>query len=549
MTHRFRWTSLTGLLLIATNAGAVEYRAVVVDARTRQPLAARIYIEGPRQTWHFVDPAEPGGTAVPYREQWVPMPGSVERHTTITPHGFRIDLKPGTYRLTIERGKEYLPLERSLNIEDHPISETLELRRWANLADHGWYSGETHVHRRIEELPQVMLAEDLNVAFPVTFWTTVSDQPPSTAPSNLRPTPDPLGARRDVGSDPVKVDSTHVILPRNTEYEIFSVAGRRQILGALFILNHRSRFQDTLPPVASLAERAHQEGALLDLDKHNWPWSFMLVPVARVDLYELANNSVWRTEFGFRSSLVTPPDWMKIDSDAHGMTEWGWLDFGFQTYYALLNCGFHLSPTAGTASGVHPVPLGYGRVYVHLDGPFRVEDWLAGLKAGRSFVTTGPLLRVTANSLHPGHTFRSSQPGLQTLRIEGEALSARPLDRIELVVNGQIESVLKPVNEVMADGGYRSPIVQEVGLNRSGWVAIRCFERQPDGRVRFAHTGPFHVEVGGELVRPRRREVEWFIARMREELERNRTLRPDESLSEYRQALAIFEQIRKRAVD
>ena len=255
-------------------------------------------------------------------------------------------------------------------------------------------------------------------------------------------------------------------------------------------------------PVASIAEQAHREGALLDLDKHNWPWSLMLVPIAKVDLFELANNSVWRTRFGFRSSLVAPPEWMEIEHDADGMTEWGWLNFGFQTYYALLNCGFRLRPTAGTASGVHPVPLGYGRVYVHLDGPFRVDDWIAGLRAGRSFVTTGPMLFVKMNGEEPGHQFQEPNRNAPAYRITGEALSARPLERIEVVVNGQVKRRLNPKNLPGRDGGFRSPFDEKMRLQESAWIAVRCFERQADGRVRFAHTGPFSVEMSGEPIRP-----------------------------------------------
>ena len=50
------------------------------------------------------------------------------------------------------------------------------------------------------------------------------------------------------------------------------------------------------------------------------------------------------------------------------------------------------TPTGGTASGVHPVPLGFGRVYVHLPGGFSYKTWVSGLNQGRSFVTTGPML-------------------------------------------------------------------------------------------------------------------------------------------------------------
>ena len=94
---------------------------------------------------------------------------------------------------------------------------------------------------------------------------------------------------------------THVILPRNTEYEVFRVGDRGHTLGALFLLNHRSMFTKLALPVAPIAEQAHAEGALIDLDKHSWPWSMMLVPVAKVDLFELSNNSVWRTQFGRRT--------------------------------------------------------------------------------------------------------------------------------------------------------------------------------------------------------------------------------------------------------
>lgn len=49
--------------------------------------------------------------------------------------------------------------------------------------------------------------------------------------------------------------------------------------------------------VRKIVELAHKEKALVELDKHNWPWSMMLVPVMPVDLYELSNNHIWRTEY------------------------------------------------------------------------------------------------------------------------------------------------------------------------------------------------------------------------------------------------------------
>ncbi len=321
-----------------TSAGIVrgdelEFRGQVVDAATGQPIAARIYLRSEAGDWLFVESATANGSALLYHEQWVPMPHAVEQHTTVSADPFRIGLTPGTYEIQIEKGKEYRPLKTSVVIDKQPVQQVFRLERWSNAADRGWYSGETHVHRRIHELPNVMRAEDLNVAFPVTFWTTRSDRAPDRAPSTLRSQgPSPFGMREDRGTAPIYVDAEHVILPRNTEYEIFSIGEQRHTLGAVFLLNHQSVFTDTAPPIGAIARRAQREGALLDLDKHSWPWSMMLIPVANIDLFELSNNSVWRTQFGFNRISSPIPEWMNVEQDSPDtLTEWGWLQYGFET--------------------------------------------------------------------------------------------------------------------------------------------------------------------------------------------------------------------------
>ena len=396
------------LLLFAFPLDAAEFRGRVIDAETEQPIPARIYLQNSSDEWLFVETAEPEGSALPYKEQWVPQADSVELHTTVSAHAFKIDLPAGNYSITIERGKEYLPLQMELKIDNRRIEQTFRLNRLIDLAARGWYSGETHVHRRIVELPNVMQAEDLNVAFPVTFWTVSGATAPDRAPSPLRRQgPSPFGLREDRGTEPIYLDQSHVIVPRNTEYEIFSLGADRHVLGAIFLLNHQSKFTATAPPIAEIAKQAHAEGALLDLDKHSWPWSMMLVPIAKVDLFELSNNSVWRTNFGFKRSQVAPAEWMEIEYESPEVfSEWGWLQFGWEVYYALLNCGFDISPTAGTASGVHPVPLGYSRVYVQTGERFNLSDWLTGLRDGKSFVTTGPMLFATVNEEQCRHAIR-----------------------------------------------------------------------------------------------------------------------------------------------
>jgi hypothetical protein len=272
----------------------------------------------------------------------------------------------------------------------------------------------------------------------------------------------------------------------------------------------------------------------------------MLVPVMGVDLYELSNNHVRRTEFGFPGFGEPAAEWMKVERGPRGFTEAGWVEYGFQNYYTLLNCGYRLRPTAGTASGVHPVPLGFGRVYVHVGKRFAYDDWVKGLNAGRSFVTTGPMLLAELDGRHPGEVFRPSGDGPHTYRLTGQALSAVPLSRIEVVVNGEVAERITPANR-KAGAGYESALDGRLKLDGSSWLAVRCYEERADRRVRFAHTAPWHVEVKGKPLRPRKAEVEYLVKRVEEQLRRSAGVLPEAALAEYREGLRAYKEVLKAA--
>jgi hypothetical protein len=236
---------------------------------------------------------------------------------------------------------------------------------------------------------------------------------------------------------------------------------------------------------------------------------------------------------------------MKVERDLKGFTERGWIDFGFQNYYALLNCGFRMRPTAGTASGVHPVPLGFGRVYVRQPKGFKYDGWVKGLDEGNSFVTTGPMLFVKMDDEKAGTTFKADAG--REFHVAGSASAAVTLERIEIVVNGEVKRTLKPANCQNKDGAYESPIDEKVTFAESGWLIVRCYEDRPDKRLRFAHTSPFHVDVAGKPVRPRRAEIEFLIKRVTDELARSEKILPPAALAEYREALRIYEDIARMA--
>ena len=523
----------SAMFLSAAAGGQEQHplRGLIVDAETNETLAGRLYIHDDQGRFFHAKSAAAEGSAVEYRKQRGPQ--SSEIHTTLSAHPFVAQLPPGKYTLTAERGKEYRGATVQVDLTAGPGDARLALRRWVDMSSLGWYSGETHVHRSMNELPNAMLADDLNVALPLTHWVTRAYTPPSQGDKNSAA----------VAAELVQVDATHVIYPLNTEYEIFTVDGKRHTLGAIFALNQKTILTDGVPPVRQIAEHVHREGALLELDKHNWPWSMMLVPVMKVDLYELTNNHLWRTEFAFKQFGEPPAPYMNVERDEQGMTEQGWLDFTFQNYYALLNCGFRLRPTAGTASGVHPVPLGFGRVYVHLPDGFSYEAWMAGLDAGRSFVTTGPMLAVTANGRPVGSTFPIESGSSAQIRIEGWARSEHPLARIEIVSSTGVLQAIKPQGQRTDAGAYSTDLDVTLEIDASTWVAVRCFEQVPGGRVRFAHTAPSHIDVAGKPLRPRQVEVQYLIDRVKREIQRNTGVLTEAALAEFRAALRAYETI------
>jgi hypothetical protein len=521
---------LTLLLLGWNPLEGATLRGRIIDQATGEAVGARLYVRSEKGEWFHVQSAAKDGVAVPYDKSRRETP-AVEIHTTLSAHPFSVELAPGSYVLTVERGKEYRTLEQTMVIGAKPVQVELALERWINMAEQGWFSGETHVHRPLKDLPTLMLAEDLNVGLPLTAWIARLNETPAKNNRNREPVPP---------AKLIKVDDTHVIWPLNTEYEITYVERRRHHFGAMFVLNHRQTLELPAPPVIPLAKEARRQGALLDLDKHNWPWSAMLVPTMDVNLLELSNNHIWRTQFvltNFFPDLV--PDFMNIEKKGGHYTEWGWTEFGFKTFYAFLNCGFDIKPSAGCASGVHPVPLGFGRVYVQLENGFNYDDWMKGLAAGRSFVSTGPMLFARFNGQHPGHVFRPTTGGGFQLDIAARAHASHRIDRLEIIVNGDVVRSM-PTGRLKArarrDGVIEAGYQVSIPLKESSWIAVRAFEDIGGGRFRFAHTAPVHVQIPGKPLRPKREEVEHFIARMDEELQRNQGILPEISLDEYRQA-------------
>ena len=125
---------------------------------------------------------------------------------------------------------------------------------------------------------------------------------------------------------------------------------------------------------------------------------------------------------------------------------------------------------------------------MQIDRPFSYATWFQSLKAGRSFATNGPMLFLLVDGQAPGSQLRIKDP--RKVRIRVEALSPRPLERVEIAADGRV------VHRVSSPDGKGRWLAQiDHSFDHDGWVAARGFE--PAGRtIRFAHTSPVYIDLG-----------------------------------------------------
>jgi hypothetical protein len=387
---------------------------------------------------------------------------------------FEIELPPGMYTLRVERGTEYRRYDHQIEIKGGEIlRERVGVSRWVNMNDLGWYSGDLHNHRDWREMPQILLSEDLNLAPTTTNWVwvlrTISIQPPAGEQAIRR------------------VDATHAYSVYGTEIER-NVPGP----GAIDLLGLKRPIEfhgyGLAPPDTTFTKRAHEQDGYVDAEKITWRDTAALVVLGQVDSAGLVYNSF--SPYGVELGAGTIPEDKPEYNTPGGLMYWA-----MDVYYRLLNCGFKLPVSAGTASGVKPTPLGYDRVYVKIPGKFSFENWFRELKAGHSFGTNGPMLFLTVNGHEPGDTLQflpDARAAARQVNVHAEVISLGALSRLEILWKGKvIKSVSAPPDS------HKLSADIAMAVDQTGWFVARAFEK-PTETERFAHTSPVYIRVGND---------------------------------------------------
>ena len=467
---------VVGVLVLTLGLSAQVTRDVtlsvrIVDAATGQPTPVRVGLRDAKGTAPAVSAAlAVSDTAVPIPRQAIAvMWGQQDRAQgyALQPDGsfyvdgaFDVSVPPGAYAVSLSKGFEYVQQQIPLTVEPtRGLSREVRLDRWIDMPARGWYSSDDHIHLRRSPaddpaIARWIAAEDIHVGNLLEmgdFFSTYFSQ----YASGQRGRYEEAGRLLSPGQEE----------PRTPE------VGHTISLGASQFVRFRGdyysydRLFDRVRELGGVTGFAHQA-----MSFHGYRGLVLTTLRGKTDFLELAQFCVPE------GPLAT------------------------EHYYLLLDLGFRLTALAGSdfpwcgrgpAYGL-PAPsiaqIGNARFYAYVGGPLSFDGWFSAVKAGRTFVTTGPIVQFTVNGRMPGDTVDVA-PGTR-VRISAEALGHDrqiPLRSLEIVGHGKV------LARSTGAGVGRLTAELELPVDRGMWIAARA----EAGTAQVAHTTPVYVTVNG----------------------------------------------------
>jgi TolB protein len=440
-------------LIVAPIGGGPHASWTEVDLSARQPRAASGRVRG--------RVVGPDGTPMPARvysraadgRAYAPDGGfhrviaATETHYFHTSGQFELVVPAGMLALEALRGFEFAPASTTVTVPRGGVVDvTLRLQRIADMPARGWYSGDTHVHDlhqgrfglSHQQFFEQLVAEDLRVTNALIHMdgTRLMGRW-----SDLTGKPHRLSTKEHIlqYGEEFRGSLGHIAMIAISRYVLPFTAGNPNTAYAQPELDAKyiddARAQGGIagfvhPYNASSAQPSGYAGTLIPVDAALGKGDFY-------DIGALVSDEVASAEF----------------------------------YYRLLNCGFRIAATSGTdnfSDVWRDPPPGADRTYVKIRGPLSMASWIEGIKAGRTFGTTGPMLLMDVAGREPGDEVALDAQAPATLAVKADAVSIAKMDKLEIIANGRV------VKTVHASGdGKAVSLTDSVDLPQGGWIAAR----------------------------------------------------------------------------
>jgi hypothetical protein len=461
----FRWGDLDFDRPVETAGARVEVvehgrnwvHVSIEDADTGRPVPCRVHFRSPEGvpyqpyghpahvnsdlgTWHV----DVGGDVRLGRLTYAYIDGTCQ--------GW---LPRGDVIVDVARGFDYEPLRELVRIEPGMRELNLRLKRWISMNDRGWFSGDSHAHfLSAQGSVTEQQGEDLNVV------NLLQSQWGSLFTNTEDFTGSPIGTP----------DGRYVTMVSQENRQPFhghlALWGlRRPVMPWCSDGPNEAEFAGWLETTLSdWADRTHEQGGTVVIAHFPLPNGepAVLIATGRADAIEMITQ---RRSF-------------------------------HDQYYQYLNCGYRLPLVGGTDKMSADVPVGAYRTYAYLgDAPFSFDTWCAAVRAGRTFLSGGPIVDLEVDGARLGDTVRINGGG--TVSVAARAEGIFPIGTLQLLHDGRVVASTEPASD-----GRRLELQTEVRIESDGWLAARCGGPTywdapsypgPWERGLFAHTSPVYV--------------------------------------------------------
>jgi TolB protein len=463
-------------------------RVTVVDAQTGRSAPARVSITGtdgrsfaPDDAWRQAD------DAFDRRERRFEYGYFHSTGTSV------LSVPVGAVTVEVSRGPEYRVVRRPVVVSaDSTTTMRVALARLADLPAQGWYSGDLHVHMNYggtyhttpARLAAQARAEDLHVV--ENLIVNKEGRIPDIDYFTGAP-------------DPVSTATTLIVHDQEYHTSYWGHAGllglRRNIILPGYSAYTNTAAASLFPTNASIMDLAHEQGGIT-----GYVHPFDVYPDPGDTTKPLTNELPVDVALG------------KVDYyEALGFVD----DYEAtaKVWYQLLNCGFRIPAGAGTDAMANFAslrgPVGMNRVFVKSGAPLEHRRWLAGLKAGRTFATNGPLLGFTLGGKELGSELAIGARERE-LRATVTLNSIVPVDHLEIVRNGEV------LMQIPLSGDRTSVSISvQVPVRGSGWYLLRARGNEPAYPILdfypYATTSPIYVTVARQPIRSPR-DATYFVA-------------------------------------
>ncbi len=368
---------------------------------------------------------------------------------------FEVEVERGQADIIVERGTEFEPLRVTVEVPARgAIDVDLPLRRWIRMPDEGWHAGNTHVHydeketRALDRLRADPRVEDLPV-----FIVSQLQRRELAYASNVFP----IG--RHSLSEPAHLIDVGEETRHNRE-------ARVEGYGHLMLIN----LERLVEPLS--------RGLLVDDATPDYP---PLIDACR-EARRQGGLAIWcHNGIGMEAPVAAALGAL----DGINLFDPYWMDPEYDIWYALLNCGIRLPASTGSDWFV----CSSNRVYVDVGSDLTYPAWLAGLRDGRTFITDGPILRLTVAGHAPSNEVLAPTTSTGALDVVVDWASAMPITAVEIVVDGEV------IFREETAPGARSGSVRTSVDPSAGWVAARAWGRSRNSydHALWAHTSPVYV--------------------------------------------------------